>query len=53
MATQMLHSPMQNHFAGHGTHNSVKAAETEASRVPVVTHVITDEDMGLLKVGIK
>ena len=50
MATQTLPSPVQNHLAGHGT---VKATETEMSRVPVVTHVITDEDMGLLQVSCK
>ena len=50
MATKTLHSPMSNHLTGHG--GTVTGMETEFSRVPVVTHIITDDDIGVLQVCI-
>ena len=37
-------------MTGHG--GTVTGMETEFSRVPVVTHIITDDDIGVLQVCI-
>ena len=46
MAAKTLHSPMSNQLTG-----TVREMQSELSRVPVVTHIITDEDIGLLQVS--